>query len=162
MFGAKVKQIGRGVLEKKYIYRAENNIMEGTGAMKRRDFLASISLLAASSCSRKESRHVRYDEHECPFCTGKKGVCTYCKGTRKCAFCKGVGVRKTVADDRGNDKIRKTVYTEGCAYCGGKGTCHYCSGKGTCWACDGTGRIESWNFFSKARKIDSLHRQDVK
>ena len=130
--------------------------------MKRRDFLASVSLLAAASCSRDGSRKARYDEHECPFCTAKKGACTYCNGEKKCSFCKGSGMRKVVADDRSNDKIRKTVYKEACPYCNGKGVCRYCGGKGTCWACDGTGNIDSWNFYSRARKIDSADGRGLK
>jgi hypothetical protein len=123
--------------------------------MKRRDFLASVSLLAAGSCARDDKRGARYDEHDCPFCTTDTGVCTYCKGIKKCAFCKGSGTRKIVVDNRSNDKIKKTTYEEACPFCDGRGICNYCRGKGTCWVCDGTGRIDSWDFYKKARSSDA-------
>jgi RecJ-like exonuclease len=130
--------------------------------MKRRHFLASVSLLAVASCSRDGVRYARYDEHECPFCTTKKGTCTYCSGTKECSFCKGTGRRKVVADDRSNDKITKTVYEEACPFCDGKGVCWYCGGKGSCRSCDGTGRIDSWDFYAKEGKIDSGNGRGLK
>jgi hypothetical protein len=129
--------------------------------MKPLGFLASIALFAVTSYSSDEPRQTRFDEHECPFCTMEKGICTYCKGTKKCSFCKGSGTREVVVDGRSNEKIIKTTYKESCTYCNGTGACRYCGGKGICWACDGTGRIESWDFFSKARKIDSAERHGL-
>lgn len=130
--------------------------------MKRRDFLSSLSLFAAASCARDGSRPTRYNEHACPFCTTKKGVCAYCRGTKKCSYCKGTGTRKVVIDDPSNDKIMKSTYEESCPFCSGKGVCRYCDGKGKCWACDGTGLIDSWDFYSKARQLDSGNGRGLK
>lgn len=130
--------------------------------MNRRDFLASVSLLAAASCARDGARMPRYDEHECPFCSTDKGTCSYCKGSKKCSFCKGNGKRRVVVDNRLNGNLRNTSYEEPCPFCGEKGVCRYCSGTGVCWACGGTGRIDSWDFYSRARAIDSNPGKNVR
>jgi RecJ-like exonuclease len=119
--------------------------------MKRRNFLAAVSALAIASCAHDEKRAPRYDPHECPFCRMKKGICTYCNGTKKCSFCKGKGKRRIAVADLPEKGITASSYEETCPHCEDKGVCRYCKGKGTCWACDGTGRIESWDFYSKAK-----------
>lgn len=120
--------------------------------MERRNFLAAVSAMALVSCSRDDKRGAPYDPHECPFCVTKKGVCTYCNGTKRCAFCKGTGIRRVVVPNLPERNIAASWYEEQCPFCEGKGVCRYCKGKGTCWACDGTGRIDSWDFFEKANK----------
>ena len=122
--------------------------------MKRRSFLAALSALTLASCARDEKRAPRYDARECPFCTTRKGICTYCNGTKKCTFCNGKGRRKVVVPDLPEQNIKQSSYEEACPYCDGKGVCRYCGGKGICWACDGTGRIESWDFQSKAKELE--------
>jgi DnaJ-class molecular chaperone len=120
--------------------------------MDRRSFLAAASALVAASCARDEKRAPRYDDHECPFCTQNKGVCSYCNGTKKCPFCKGIGKRKIVVPDFPDKNIKSTSYEETCVHCEGTGVCRYCKGKGTCWACNGTGRIENWDFYNNNKK----------
>jgi DnaJ-class molecular chaperone len=115
-------------------------------AMKRRSFLTAVPAITLLSCAREERRAKRYDEHECPFCTTKKGVCSYCKGTKKCSFCGGKGKRTTVVPEFPDKKINKSSYEETCPYCHGKGVCTYCNGSGICATCKGSGRIESWDF----------------
>ena len=127
--------------------------------MKRRSFLAALPALALPaaalvSCARDEKRAPRYDPHECPFCKTRKGTCTYCNGTKKCSFCGGKGRRKLVIPDLPEQNIKPSSYEETCHNCDGKGVCRYCGGKGTCWACGGTGRIESWDFYSKAKELE--------
>ena len=114
--------------------------------MKRRSFLTAVPAFTLLSCAREERRAKRYDEHECPFCSTKKGVCSYCKGTKKCSFCGGKGKRTAVVPDIPDKKINKTSYEEICPYCHGKGVCTYCNGSGICATCKGSGRIESWDF----------------
>lgn len=120
--------------------------------MNRRKFIAAVSGLVVVSCVRDEKRAPRYDPHGCPFCTSKKGICSYCNGSKKCEFCKGTGTRKIAVPALPSKGISASGYTETCPHCNGKGVCRYCGGSGACWACDGTGRIDSWDFYSKNRK----------
>ena len=119
--------------------------------MKRRGFLAAVAGLALVSCARDEKRAPRYDPGECPFCSSKKGVCSYCEGSKKCGFCKGTGKRKIAVPDLPAKGITASEYEETCPHCNGKGVCRYCGGTGSCWACDGTGKVDSWDFYSKSR-----------
>jgi hypothetical protein len=100
-----------------------------------------------------EKRGKRYEETECPFCSTKPGVCSYCRGTKKCTFCNGTGTRQTGSPVIATEGIGKASYEEKCPYCGGKGVCRYCEGTGGCWACDGTGKVESWDFYEKYQKL---------
>ncbi len=121
--------------------------------MKRRNFVASLSALAAAACSPKlDERKPRYDKKECPFCTTEKGVCHYCGGESKCSFCEGTGKRKTSTKNYPERGIEQVEYEEDCPYCKGSGKCRYCDGTGKCWACKGTGEIESWDFYDKYKK----------
>jgi RecJ-like exonuclease len=120
--------------------------------MKRRFFFVAVSALLMVFCAREESRAPRYDAGACPFCTTQKGKCTYCNGTKKCSFCHGKGTRKVVVPDFPDKSIKTAGYEETCPFCEGKGVCRHCNGKGTCWACSGTGRIESWDFYGKAKE----------
>jgi RecJ-like exonuclease len=117
--------------------------------MKRRHFLAAAPAVVIASCARDKERGPRYDPKECPFCTTKKGVCSYCRGTKKCTFCGGTGKRKNVVPNLPEENIKASSYEEQCPFCGGKGECRYCKATGVCWACGGSGKIESWDFFSK-------------
>lgn len=119
--------------------------------MKRRNFIAAVSSLAAASCApRMDKREKRYDEKECPFCSVDPGKCFYCTGhSGKCSFCNGAGTRKTSTKNYPNNGIEQVEYEEKCQYCKGTGTCRYCDGTGKCWACKGTGKIESWEFYEK-------------
>ncbi len=120
--------------------------------MKRRNFLAGLSAIAAASCAKLEKRGARYNEKECPFCKDKKGVCSYCGGNKKCSFCEGTGKRKTVVPKLTEGNFNNTTYTEECPYCKGKGTCHYCEGSGSCWACSGHGEVDtSWDFLREKK-----------
>ena len=119
--------------------------------MKRREFMAAVSGLALVSCARDEKRAPRYDPRECPFCTPKKGVCSYCNGSKKCEFCSGTGKRTIAVPNLPAKGITASAYEETCPHCNGKGVCRYCGGTGTCWACDGTGKVDSWDFYSKSR-----------
>ncbi len=114
--------------------------------MKRRNFVAALSALAATSCARVDERRVRYDPKECPFCSTRTGVCSYCNGEKKCTFCNGTGTRTTSTENMPDPSFNSTTYEEECPYCKGSGACRYCDGVGKCWACKGTGEIESWNF----------------
>jgi hypothetical protein len=123
--------------------------------MNRRKFLAAsaaaTAAIAAASCARMDKRSPRYDEKQCPFCTTKPGVCTYCGGTKKCSFCDGTGKRKTVTPELAEENIKAGSYTEECPYCKGTGTCRYCSGNGKCWACKGTAKINNWDFYNQSK-----------
>jgi RecJ-like exonuclease len=122
--------------------------------MKRRNFLAASTALVALSCARDEKRAPRYDPKECPFCTIKRGVCSYCKGSKRCPFCNGKGKRKATAPKMpGLAADRNVSYEEECPYCKGGRSCTYCGGSGICWACGGSGRIESWDFQSKYERM---------
>jgi len=121
--------------------------------MKRRSFFASAAALAAASCARMDKREARYDPSECPFCSVKPGVCSYCSGTTKCAHCNGTGTRTTGTPLIAEDNISRKSYTETCPYCSGTGVCRYCRGSGKCWACDGAGKVESWDFYEKYQRI---------
>ena len=114
--------------------------------MKRRKFIAYFPFLAAISCNpRMDKRMARYDEKECPFCTPKPGVCSYCNGSTKCTFCKGTGKRKTSTTNYPKRGIERLEYEEECPYCKGSGKCRYCDGVGKCWACKGTSKIDNWD-----------------
>jgi RecJ-like exonuclease len=121
--------------------------------MKRRNFVASISALAAASCApRIDERKERYDKKECPFCTPDKGKCGYCHGTGECSFCNGTGKRVTSTKNYTQPNIEQVEYEEECPYCKGSGKCKYCDGVGECWACHGTGEIDDWNFYERSKK----------
>lgn len=120
--------------------------------MKRRNFLAGLSAVAAASCARMDQRKERYDTKECPFCSVNPGVCSYCNGTKKCNFCNGTGKRLTSTKNYPDEEIKKVTYEEDCPYCKSTGVCRYCDGTGKCWACKGTGRIESWDFEEKYKE----------
>ncbi|MBD3393810.1 MAG: hypothetical protein GF418_16900 [Chitinivibrionales bacterium] len=117
--------------------------------MKRRNFFAGLTALAAVSCTRKDQRQARYDPNQCPFCVPEPGVCSYCRGTAKCTFCDGTGTRKTTTASMPKEKFTTVEYEEKCPYCGGSGVCRYCEGSGKCWVCEGTGHIDHWNFFQR-------------
>jgi RecJ-like exonuclease len=121
--------------------------------MKRRLFLSALSALAVGSCARSEKRAERYQPSECPFCSTKSGVCSYCQGETKCTFCGGSGKRTTKVPELPAEGIAASQYEEECTYCKGSGTCRYCKGSGKCWACGGDGKVESWDFYEKYRKI---------
>jgi RecJ-like exonuclease len=127
--------------------------------MKRRTFFAAASALATTSCARMDKRAPRYDASECPFCSVKPGVCSYCNGTKKCSFCGGSGIRKTGTPTIAEAGIKKTSYEEKCPYCKGTGVCRYCQGTGKCWACDGTGKVTSWDFYEKYQKLVGEKKQ---
>ncbi|MCU0608746.1 MAG: hypothetical protein MUF22_03130 [Chitinispirillaceae bacterium] len=114
--------------------------------MKRRILFALAISLMIGSCARMEERSPRYDEHQCPFCVGAKGVCTYCEGSKKCRYCRGMARRTVVVPDLPQSGIKKTSYTEQCPHCTG-GACRHCQGTGVCRTCKGTGRIDSWDFY---------------
>jgi hypothetical protein len=118
--------------------------------MNRRSFIAGTAAAAALSCARMEKREASYNEKQCPFCTERTGVCSYCGGTKKCTFCGGTGKRKTVASESadGNSKAAGS-YEEKCPFCKGSGVCRYCNGTGLCLACKGTGTVENRDFFNK-------------
>jgi RecJ-like exonuclease len=121
--------------------------------MNRRKFLAASAAAAALvSCARMDKRAARYDEKQCPFCTTKPGVCSYCNGTKKCSFCDGKGKRKTVSPNIPEENIKPGSYEEQCPYCKGSGTCRYCRGSGICWACKGSGKVENWDFYEQSRQ----------
>lgn len=122
------------------------NVLRRLPLMKRRHFLATLPMASLLSCARNEKRAKRYDEHECPFCTAKKGVCMYCKGTKKCSFCGGTGKRTVVVPALPEKGILTTKYSEACPFCQGKQACTYCGGSGVCKTCKGSGRIENWDF----------------
>ena len=118
--------------------------------MKRRNFIASLTALAAAACSpRVDERKPRYDKKECPFCTPKKGECDYCNGSGKCSFCNGVGKRTTSTKNYPENGIEQVDYQEDCPFCKGSGKCRHCDGVGKCFACKGTGEIEDWDFYEK-------------
>jgi len=122
--------------------------------MKRRTFLSVIpAAVAAGSCARMDARGPRYDESECPFCSTKPGVCSYCGGSSKCSFCNGTGTRTTVSPKIEAEGIEGTAYAEKCPYCAGSGSCRYCKGSSTCWACQGSGKVESWDFYEKYQAL---------
>jgi RecJ-like exonuclease len=120
--------------------------------MNRRNFLAASAAAALASCARMDKRAARYDEKQCPFCTTKAGVCSYCGGNGKCSFCGGKGKRKTVSPDIPEENIKPGSYEEQCPYCKGSGTCRYCHSSGKCWACKGSGKIENWDFYEQSKQ----------
>ena len=117
--------------------------------MDRRNFIAGLGAILASSCARDNMRPKAYDEKECPFCTTHPGTCSYCKGTTKCPFCNGTGKRKTVWNDVPEENIKHGSYEDECSYCKGSGKCRYCDGSTKCWGCNGTGKINTWDFYDK-------------
>jgi hypothetical protein len=121
--------------------------------MTRISMLLCVGLCMAmmTSCARDEQRQVRYDAHQCPFCTISPGKCTYCNGTKKCTFCHGTGKRTTSTYSMVAPNIEHITYTEDCPYCKGTGVCRYCEGAGKCWGCKGSGKISSWKFFEKGQ-----------
>lgn len=119
--------------------------------MHRRKFLAGAAALTIVTCSRMDSRPLRYDEKQCPFCTTSPGICSYCGGTKKCSFCDGIGKRKTVSLAIPEENVKSGSYSEQCPYCKGSGVCRYCNGSGKCWACKGTAKITSWNFYDESK-----------
>ena len=141
-----------------YIYALKfgHPMKAGLFIMHWRIFLAVT--LVVGSCAGETSR---YDAKACPFCVMakapllQKGACTYCNGTKKCSYCKGLGKRTVVVPDLPQSDIKKSSYTEVCPHCNGTGVCQYCKGTGLCWACDGSGHIDSWDFYRKA-----LHTRD--
>jgi RecJ-like exonuclease len=128
--------------------------------MKRRNFVAALSALAAASCARVDNRQARYNPRECPFCSTRSGVCGYCNGKTACTFCSGTGVRKTSTKNVPDPSFKQVEYEEECPYCGGSGACKYCDGVGKCWACHGTGEIEDWNFQQTAKQKPSLPKSE--
>ena len=117
--------------------------------MDRRNFIAGLGAILASSCARDDQRPKAYDPVECPFCTMQHGTCSYCKGTAKCSYCNGTGKRSTVWKDVPEENIKKGSYEDQCSFCKGTGKCRYCGGSTKCWACDGTGKINTWDFYDK-------------
>jgi DnaJ-class molecular chaperone len=125
--------------------------------MKQRFVLLGFvfALMLVSSCARDEQRKPAYNPKQCPFCTTNPGMCTYCNGAKKCAFCKGTGTRTTTTKSFLREGIQPVTYTEKCPFCHGSGVCRYCEGTGKCWACKGTALVESWDFFHEAVKDSS-------
>ena len=115
-----------------------------------RSVLTLVTFMALfTSCARFDQRAPRYDVHQCPICQNTTGgVCTYCEGIKKCMFCNGQKVRKTVIPNRTGPGIKKISYImKPCPYCNGTGVCTYCEGTGKCWTCNGTGKVsDDWTF----------------
>ena len=113
-----------------------------------------MMMLLCISCSRPEKRAARYDQTACPICKNvTNGTCSFCKGSKKCMYCKGTGIRKEVSPNYSEEDIRPFFYQEPCPYCNGTGVCTYCNGSGKCWACNGTEKV--------AGDWDCLNRREM-
>jgi DnaJ-class molecular chaperone len=124
--------------------------------MKRKLFMLGLwVVLVVSSCARTEQRAPAYNPAQCPVCTTRPGVCSYCNGTGKCVYCNGTGKRHVVWPNIPEDGIVKGSYDDQCSFCKGTGACPYCGGNDKCWACKGTGTIRSWDFFEEYAGVKS-------
>ena len=111
--------------------------------MIRQIVILLVALIACVSCERTEKRSARYNPVACPICSNvtEDGICSFCKGTKKCMYCDGLKERTEKSPNYSEDDIKPFSYKVTCTYCKGSGVCTYCNGGGKCWACNGTRKV---------------------